>query len=76
METELQSSLAILRIKQVKQRTGLSRSTIYAQMACGEFPRKVSLGLRSVGWVQGEIEAHLRNCIDASRTTQATRQKG
>jgi prophage regulatory protein len=61
MAAELQTALAILRLKQVKQRTGLSRSTIYAQMARREFPQKVTLGARSVGWIEHEIDAHLRN---------------
>lgn len=73
MATELQTALAILRLKQVKQRTGLSRSTIYAQMARLEFPQKVTLGARCVGWIEHEIDTHLRNCIEASRTMRAVR---
>lgn len=73
MAAELQTALAILRLKQVKQRTGLSRSTIYAQMARGEFPPKVTLGARSVGWIEHEIDAHLRNRIEASRSMPAAR---
>lgn len=63
----------VLRLHQVKHRTNLSRSTIYAQMASGEFPRSVSLGARAVGWIEEEIEAHLQSRIAASRATPATR---
>lgn len=73
MAQQIQDALAILRLNQVKQRTGLSRSTIYAQMACGEFPCKVSLGARSVGWIESEIEAHLRSRIEASRAVPTSR---
>ena len=41
----------IVRLKDVQRMTGLSRSTIYAQIAKGNFPKQISLtGARSVGW--------------------------
>lgn len=71
MVQQIPNALVILRLSSVKQRTGLSRSTIYAQMACGTFPRKISLGARSVGWIESEIETHLRSRIEASRVVLA-----
>ena len=47
----------ILRRPDVEARTGLSRSTIYAWMARGEFPQPVALGARLVGWKESDIEA-------------------
>ena len=36
--------------------TGLSRSTIYAEIARGRFPRQVKLtGARSVGWHEAAV---------------------
>ena len=41
----------IVRLKEVQRMTGLSRSTIYAQIAKGDFPKQIQLtGARSVGW--------------------------
>ncbi|MDE0411667.1 MAG: AlpA family phage regulatory protein [Gammaproteobacteria bacterium] len=41
----------IVRLKEVQRMTGLSRSTIYAQIAKGRFPKQIKLtGDRSVGW--------------------------
>lgn len=60
------SPLVIIRLSDVLQRTGLSRSTIYNRIARNEFPRQVSLGARAVGWIEQEIErwiaerSHLR----------------
>lgn len=62
---------AILRLPLVKARTGLSRSAIYARMAEGEFPRAISLGPRTVGWVESEIDAWLNQQIEASRQKKA-----
>jgi len=67
MESQTQGALAILRLDQVRARTGFSRSSIYNLMAAGDFPRKVALGPRSVGWVESEVEAWIAARIAASR---------
>ena len=41
----------LLRLPQVKQTTGLSKSTIYARIAEGTFPKQIPLGPRLVVWV-------------------------
>ena len=58
---------AILRLPAVMARTGLSRSTIYLRIANNEFPRSVSLGGRSVGWLEQDINEWLEKKIAASR---------
>jgi prophage regulatory protein len=50
-----QARLSILRRKQVQARTGLSRSTIYAFIKAGVFPKPVPLGPRAVGWIESEV---------------------
>ncbi len=59
----------ILRRREVETRTGLSRSTIYAQMAEGTFPKPIRLGKRAVGWTDASITEWLNNRIsyDAGR---------
>ena len=47
----------VLRLAQVKAKTGLSRATIYAQQAAGLFPPSFSLGERAVGWMESEVDA-------------------
>jgi prophage regulatory protein len=49
----------ILRLPDVRARTGLSRSTIYLRISEGNFPRPVQLGVRAVGWVESEIDEWL-----------------
>lgn len=41
----------------VEQITGLSRSSLYSQMAKGVFPRPVKIGERAVAWREGDIRA-------------------
>jgi prophage regulatory protein len=56
-----------LRLPTVIARTGLSRSTIYEQMAQGRFPRPVGLGPRAVGWLESEVNAWLTARIGEDR---------
>jgi prophage regulatory protein len=68
MTKENQGMLRILRRKQVEGRTGLSRSTIYARIKEGSFPRPIDLGGgRAVGWIEAEIETWLQARIEGSR---------
>jgi len=57
----------LLRLTQVKARTGLSRSTIYLRIKAGEFPTQVSLGPRAVGWLEAEIERWIEIRVERSR---------
>lgn len=56
IEETLQSQ-RIMRLREIMRITGLSRSSIYAMMDVGEFPKQVPLGLRAVGWIESEIQA-------------------
>jgi prophage regulatory protein len=66
--TDTDLTHTILRRKQVQSRTGLSRSTIYDRVKAGTFPKPISLGPRTVGWVEAEIEGWLVERIMASRS--------
>jgi prophage regulatory protein len=46
-----------LRLPDVMSRTGLSRSSLYEQMALGAFPTSIGLGGRSVAWLESEVVA-------------------
>lgn len=57
----------ILRLPVVIERTGLSRSTIYLRVANKEFPSPISLGGRSVGWIEEDIDEWIVTKIEESR---------
>jgi prophage regulatory protein len=58
----------ILRRDRVQSVTGLSRSTIYAEIKAGRFPKQVQLtGRRSVGWIESEVNDFISARIAASR---------
>lgn len=58
----------IIRLKQVKEITGLPTSTLYAKIAANAFPKQISLGARSVGWIKSEISNWIQEQINTSRT--------
>ena len=66
-ESTTEPPASILRRPQVEARTGLSRSTIYARIQNGTFPRPILLGSRAVGWLEHEIGDWLDERIKASR---------
>ena len=59
--------IRLLRISQVQDRTGLSRSTIRRWVARGLFPQPVKLGENVVGWIEAEIDAWIRERIADTR---------
>ena len=56
----------VLRLKDVIQIVGLSRSSIYALKASGSFPKSFMLGTRAVGWSSDDIESWLNSRITNS----------
>lgn len=47
----------LLRLPDVKRRTGLSTATIYRKVKGGAFPRKVQLSANVVAWYESDIDA-------------------
>lgn len=56
--------MRVIKLKDVINTTGLSRSSIYAYMAKGEFPKPIQLGPRAVAWVEEEVQEWLTNKLE------------
>lgn len=63
-------SYTVLRLPKVKDRTGLSRSSIYLKISQDQFPKPISLGARAVGWIEEEVDQWLSEQIHSSRQTE------
>ncbi len=48
-------SIRLLRLPEVMERVGLSRSTIYDRMERGTFPKSHKISTRAVGWNEYEV---------------------
>jgi len=57
----------ILRIPEVLQMTGISRSQVYNLAAIGLFPKSITLapGGKAVGWLESEVNAWIDERINA-----------
>ncbi|MFH0257041.1 AlpA family transcriptional regulator [Vibrio rumoiensis] len=55
--------MKIIRLKEVISITGLSKTTIYSRMAENAFPKTISLGKNSVGWIESEIYQWVENLV-------------
>lgn len=71
----------ILRIAEVRRRTGLSRSTIYARITPDPrrpreydptFPVPIRLGARAVGWIAAEVDAWVAARVAETRCPPAS----
>lgn len=56
--------MRLIRLKEVMETTGLSRSCIYKYIDSGDFPRNVPLGGSAVGWVESEVQDWIRSLIE------------
>ena len=56
----------ILRLPSVQEATQLSRSTIYSLEAKGQFPKRVQLSARAVGWRAADIDAWLNSRLEVA----------
>jgi len=63
----------LIRLPQVRQFVGLSRSEIYRRMALRQFPKSVPLGKRAIAWDLDEIQAYVSDMIGGRQAAQILR---
>lgn len=59
----------LLRLPEVIERTGLSRSSLYQRINQGTFPRPIKLGQRASAWPLSEIDQWVADTIRAGRVS-------
>jgi prophage regulatory protein len=65
------TSRKFIKLKDVMDRTGLPRSTIYLRMSQGVFPKPVSLGCATSRWVEDEVAEWMESRIRARDASAA-----
>ncbi len=60
--------ISFLRLPEVKELTGLSKTSIYELIRAKNFPAPVRLGPRAVAWVKSEIRQWAVERVHASRS--------
>lgn len=61
------NSPRLIRMPEVKSRTGIGRSAIYAKVANKDFPAPIKIGARAVAWLSTDIDAWIEQQIAASK---------
>lgn len=59
----MQTIKTLLRLPDVEQRTGLKKSSLYALMADGLFPKVIKLTKHSSAWLESEIDGWITSRI-------------
>lgn len=60
----------LIRLPEVRQRVGLSRSEIYRRIRRNAFPSPVRLGPQSSAWDSAEIDRWIDGCLQASKVVR------
>lgn len=60
-----------IKLQDVIAITTISSSEIYRRIANDTFPKQISLGPKSVVWIESEVLAWCEECIAASRSMAA-----
>lgn len=55
----------LLTVREVAERTRLSRATIYKMVRDGDFPQQVQIGANKVAWLRSEVEGWIQSRADA-----------
>ena len=66
----MQTDERFLRLPEVKHRTGLGRSQLYALAARGEFPAPLKLSERCSAWRESEVREWIQQRIAAGRQSK------
>lgn len=72
--TEKPKPQRILRLAQVREITGLGRSCIYQLQAEKQFPQRIRIGVRAVGWIESEVQQWVATRIAQSRAPNGNPQ--
>jgi prophage regulatory protein len=70
------SAMRFVRLAEVKDRTGLSKTEIYRRMDEGTFPKVIRLGKRSVAWRSDELDAWFAERIASTPGAPVPRRRG
>jgi prophage regulatory protein len=57
----------LIRLREVMTRTGRCRSSLYADIKNGNFPRNLPIGARAVAWTESSISEWIAARVEAGQ---------
>lgn len=61
------NNVRLIRLPEVKDRTGIGRSAIYAKVANKDFPAPIKIGVRTVAWLSTDIDCWIEQRVAAAK---------
>lgn len=62
-----QAAPSFIRLSEVQRRTGYCKAWIYKLIKQGKFPKSVKIGIRSIAFVESEVDEWISQRIAESR---------
>lgn len=59
----------LLRLPEVQQRTGLSRTGVYEQIKKGTFPPRIKIGTRAIAFSEKAVESWINDKIEEAENS-------
>ena len=60
--------MKFIKLQNVMAITGMSRSSIYLAISEGRFPKQINLGVRSIAFLESEVQEWMDECIANRRS--------
>ncbi|POW26572.1 helix-turn-helix transcriptional regulator [Pectobacterium atrosepticum] len=64
-------TIRLIRLPEVMNRTGYGKAWIYRLISEGRFPAPIKIGIRSVAFIEEEIDEWIQTAIDKTRKNAA-----
>lgn len=64
-------NIRLIRLPEVIQKTGLSRSELYRRVKIQAFPKAIRTGARMVAWLESDVDRWITDCVTQSREDRA-----
>ena len=58
--------MRLIRMREVLDKVGLSKATLYRLIAAGKFPASIQIAYRAVAWEESQVDDYLLNMISQS----------
>lgn len=62
--------MQLLRMSQVRESVGLSKTQLYRLIAAGQFPQQIKIGSRASGWLLEEVDQWVQARANERRPVQ------
>ena len=67
VQNKTDKTLKLIRLSEVIRKTGFGKTWIYKLISAGKFPKQIKIGVRSIAFIESEIDEWIYKIISDSR---------